>query len=292
MNVCLKEDRLSVAVAARKRRSLIEVQDLEIFVAEHLSPGTHAMRFDLFLLLHVADGMGSCRIDTQEFDLSTGAFYCVYPGQTFVPGRDSFMTGTAIYFAPEFVCPINDDVWRLLHSELFNIYGPCVIVADEEAMVDSVPLLQTMMREYTGDGKLRFEVIRSLLRVLIISLDRNGSGRPEVLRSRYADQVNAFYDLVNKHLLTHKKVSEYARLLGMTANHLNLLVNRVSGFSPKHYIQQQILLEAKRQLRWGGKSMKEIAYGLGYIDTSHFSKFFKNFSGESFTDYRQSNLPA
>ena len=33
--------------------------------------------------------------------------------------------------------------------------------------------------------------------------------------------------------------------------------------------------------------MKEIAYGLGFSDDTHFSKFFKNISGTNFTSFRK-----
>jgi AraC-like DNA-binding protein len=33
--------------------------------------------------------------------------------------------------------------------------------------------------------------------------------------------------------------------------------------------------------------MKEIAYHLGFSDSAHFSKFFKNTTGMNFTDFKK-----
>jgi len=38
---------------------------------------------------------------------------------------------------------------------------------------------------------------------------------------------------------------------------------------------------------FSGGSLKEVAYYLGFDDTSHFSKFFKNKSGINFTDFKK-----
>ena len=49
------------------------------------------------------------------------------------------------------------------------------------------------------------------------------------------------------------------------------------------------MLEAKRQAAYSSLTMKEIAYQLGFDDIAHFSKFFKNVSGSSFTDFKKKN---
>ena len=82
-------------------------------------------------------------------------------------------------------------------------------------------------------------------------------------------------------------VKEYADMLAVTPNYLNEMVKEVSGFTASHHIQQRIILEAKRKVIFEGDSLKEIAYGLGFWDPAHFSKFFKNSSGVNFTDFKK-----
>jgi AraC-like DNA-binding protein len=64
-------------------------------------------------------------------------------------------------------------------------------------------------------------------------------------------------------------------------------VREVSGFTASYHIQQRIILEAKRRAIFEGNSLKEIAYGLGFCDPAHFSKYFKNSAGRNFTDFRK-----
>ena len=53
-------------------------------------------------------------------------------------------------------------------------------------------------------------------------------------------------------------------------------------------INNRIILEAKRLLRYSILSVKEIAFRLGFDDPSYFGKFFKRIVKQSPADYRES----
>jgi YesN/AraC family two-component response regulator len=52
-------------------------------------------------------------------------------------------------------------------------------------------------------------------------------------------------------------------------------------------IAERIIIEAKRELYLTNKSVKEIAYTLGYDDEYYFSRFFKKQADVSPQVYRQ-----
>src|SRR5688572_8942105 len=97
--------------------------------------------------------------------------------------------------------------------------------------------------------------------------------------------VSRFMDHLNKNFATKKLVSDYADDLCISANYLNTIIKKVTGFPASHHIQQCIIREAKRRALYSGAMMKEIAYDLGFNDLAHFSKFFKNYSGSSFSSF-------
>lgn len=68
------------------------------------------------------------------------------------------------------------------------------------------------------------------------------------------------------------------------------LCNSRCGQHLSYYIRQRIVLDAKRQAIYVNASMKEIAYHLGFDDIAHFSKFFKNVSGMSFTEFKKTAM--
>jgi AraC-like DNA-binding protein len=49
------------------------------------------------------------------------------------------------------------------------------------------------------------------------------------------------------------------------------------------------MLEAKRLLHHTYKSVKEIAYEIGFEDLQTFGRFFKNAEGISTTDFKEKN---
>jgi len=59
--------------------------------------------------------------------------------------------------------------------------------------------------------------------------------------------------------------------------------------SPLKVIGERICLEGQRLLRFSDQNMNEISDTLGFIEPSHFSKFFKKHTGLSPIAYRRKN---
>jgi len=120
------------------------------------------------------------------------------------------------------------------------------------------------------------------------SADLNANTLPaSMLLTREAEIVNSFMKLVKTNFMTMKQVSDYAKQLYISANYLNRLIKKNTGYTASYHIQQQIVLEAKKQVKTAGASLKQVAYSLGYDDLSHFSKFFKNNCGMNFTEFKK-----
>lgn len=85
-----------------------------------------------------------------------------------------------------------------------------------------------------------------------------------------------FHSLVEKHFKTQRSVSFYARHLCITANYLGIICKKQYKMSALEFIQERVLLEAKRLLHSSDRSVKEIAFDLGFRNQSYFSYFFKS----------------
>ena len=94
-------------------------------------------------------------------------------------------------------------------------------------------------------------------------------------------------ELLDKNFKEKKMVAEYAAQLLVTPNYLNRIVKKITGFSAGHHIRQRVVLEAKRMGRYSDAGMKEIAYDLGFLDSAHFSRFFKTFGGINFSEFKR-----
>lgn len=95
-----------------------------------------------------------------------------------------------------------------------------------------------------------------------------------------------FRKLVKQHFLMAKSAGQYALMLNISTSYLNEVVKQQTGFTASYWIQQEILLEAKRLLVHTDLSAKEIAYRTGYDDPTYFSRLFKKVAGYSPLDFR------
>ncbi|MBO9693747.1 AraC family transcriptional regulator [Chryseobacterium sp.] len=98
--------------------------------------------------------------------------------------------------------------------------------------------------------------------------------------------VFRFHELVETYYKTQKGVAFYAEELCITPNYLGVLCRKQYKISPLEFIRQRVLLEAKKLLHSSDKSIKEIAFELGFNNFSHFSYFFRSLTGWTPKNYR------
>lgn len=85
----------------------------------------------------------------------------------------------------------------------------------------------------------------------------------------------------------------YAAKLNITKSYLRKICKKTIGLAPSDCIYARLMLEASKLLKDQDKSIKEIAFHLGFKSPSHFSRFFKAQSGLSPDGYRvlQTKVP-
>lgn len=77
------------------------------------------------------------------------------------------------------------------------------------------------------------------------------------------------------------------RQTGLSVAHLNRLVLAERGTSLRKIWDHRRLKQARSLLETSGVPIKEIAYGLGFLSDSHFTKWFKRHVGDNPRAYRE-----
>lgn len=239
-------------------------------------------------IIWIQHGSGSLTADFNTVTFSDNALFCLAPGlcRTLMPHNR--LTGYYLSLSRDFLKLSEGQADLSILSAQHALGNKVLTLQPDVALTfEMQDVIEKMLREYNNYFMLRAEILRSLVRILGIYLTRNTPPDLAVaVNSRDVDMVRRFMTLVERHFATKKKVSEYADELCVTPNYLNQRVKRLSGFPASYHIQQQIVLEAKRQAACSGLRMKEIADALGFQDHAHFSKFFKTYSGMSFSNYK------
>lgn len=185
------------------------------------------------------------------------------------------------------------DDYELLSYDLSAFHA--LVLRNEVAQVDTAflkegkQICEMMYHEFRSDNDYRKQVLRGFLGIFLLHLIRTsslfvyvrGSKRQHIL-------MRKFNALLEQEFKNCKKVSCYANMLSVTPSYLNEIIKQVTGKSVGMHIRERVVLEAVRQAISRGASLKEVAYNLGFSDSAHFSKFFKNVSGMNFSDIKRS----
>jgi AraC-like DNA-binding protein len=98
--------------------------------------------------------------------------------------------------------------------------------------------------------------------------------------------VYRYKKLLNQHVNEFHSLAEYASVLNVSPKYLNECVRDVIGVSAKSMIIEQLELRARHSLKFTDKSVKEIAFDLGFSSPDYFSSFCRKHIGKSPRKYR------
>jgi len=165
-----------------------------------------------------------------------------------------------------------------------NLYRP-----DRSSFRKLYALLTDIFQECTVKREKYWDVIKASLGIFFIELIRSKAKDEDSSnnRSLYANErLDKFLELLETHIFTHKKVSEYAGMLNLSAYQLNAITKRTMGKKCSDIIDEYIILESKRYLLATSNQVNQIAYQLGYEDVSYFIRFFKKHTGQTPDSFR------
>ncbi len=163
-------------------------------------------------------------------------------------------------------------------------------MGDEQATVFN-NIIERIESEYQASLVDREAMLSAYIRILLIEAKRIYC--PKHTTYSVASSIlltKQFLFLVEENFLIQTRVSEYAKQLSITANHLNETVKQTIGKTAGELIRERLLLEAKRWLIHSDLSISEIAHALNFEDPSYFGRFFKRYTHCSPKDFRQQGV--
>lgn len=136
---------------------------------------------------------------------------------------------------------------------------------------------------------LKNEMLQMMLKRMLILCTRLYKEQTELTTfdRNQLDVIREYNYLVEKYFKTKHQVADYAELLHKSPKTLSNLFKKYGNKSPLQIIQDRKILEARRLLQYSDKSIKEIAYEIGYEDLQTFSRFFKKIEGISPSNFKK-----
>ena len=194
-----------------------------------------------------------------------------------------------LLFNREFYCVHTYDSEVSCNGLLFfgSNQTPIILLNQNEVQVLTY-LISVLKDEFDIVDGNREEMLRILLKRFIIRCTR--LAKQQLFKGDISinevDIVRLFNVLVEENYKKLKKVSDYASLMNKSPKTISNIFNQYSELSPLQIIHQRVIIEAKRLFNYTSKSAKEIGQELGFDDAAQFSKFFKNVTGKSISEYR------
>lgn len=149
-------------------------------------------------------------------------------------------------------------------------------------------LISLMLEEYQYFKMGSKDVLRNYLNILLQVLGRNIAADAFVAQLDEKDEkVGLFESLVNENYKESRFPSFYADRLNISVNYLNRICREKRAASSGSIIRERIILEAERLLYHTFKTVKEIAFELGFENVPYFITFFKAKKGFSPEEFRR-----
>lgn len=196
---------------------------------------------------------------------------------------------TAFAFNREFYCmQQHDDEVSCYGILFFGAQSIPIINISQEQLPKFNALYEVFLDEFMQKDTIQGQMLEVLLKKMVIKCTRIAKENVYSQNSNNSqiEIIRKFNLFVEIHFRKLKKVSDYADLLCKSPKTLSNVFALNKQRSPQQIIQDRIILEAKRLLHFSDKSCKEIAFDLGFLEPSHFTKFFKNITKQTPMEYK------
>lgn len=271
-------------IIASKKRDVIMNELVSLTHYDSSEPHRH----NYFEFFYFQNGGGIHLIDFVPFPIESDAIHIVAPGQVHQVKRELDSNGFVFLFDINLF-----DNYKTIENFLIDhtcldveSFKPVYHFNDKIKKSEISFVVNKAWREYNTKEPYKNQLVTNLLAELMLYCMRQKTDSNSLNTNPYHSQYIAFRRLLNSEFKTLKKVTDYAALLNLTEKQLNEIVFKRTGETVSTLIFKQVILEAKRLLNTGMPA-KEVSYALNFLDPGHFSKFFKNQTGISPSEFKK-----
>ena len=267
---------------------------VEVFDANRHFAVKYPHRHDFFEVLYLKKGSGFHVIDGNNYEIKPPCVFFMSRGQAHKLELSQDIEGYLFIFTADFYLLNRADQNRLIEFPFFYTIhqdNPPLQLENESDIRFLEDLFRKGIAEISNQKGYSVEMLRSILD-LILTTCASRYQAPENLMNKGKGQilVKRFFHLLEENHHQNLSLNEYARMIGVTPNHLTQTIKLFTGKTSSEIIKDKQLLEIKRLLVHTSLSVSEIAAQLNFDDQSYFTKFFKRETGLTPFQFRSDAL--
>lgn len=253
----------------------------KIYHLEKDNPFDHIQRLNYYSLIWIQKGNGTLKADFSEYSFKDNMLLSFSPYQPFMLQTKSNIIGVVIHFHPDFFCIHKHHKEVACDGVLFNnIYNSPTVQVEDKDVASLQIIVKQLEEEMKRPALAQYELLFSYLKIFLITASRlKTEQQPPEKNTDNTNEAPFILQNLKNYIETHYKTkhsaSEYATMLAITPKALAKLTKTHYNKTLTDLISERIIIEAKRELYLTNKTIKEIAFELGYTDEYYFSRFFK-----------------
>ena len=174
---------------------------------------------------------------------------------------------------------------NLNQYEVFQPNGTPVFELTDEQVKTISSVYDRMFEEINSDYIHKYDVLRNLVFELLhvamkmqptAKFDKHPINASQRIATMFLELLERQFPIDENHQqVKMRTASDFASQLNVHVNHLNRAVKDTAEKTTSQIIAERILQEAKILLKHSPWNVSEIAYALGFTETTHFNNFFK-----------------
>ena len=262
-------------------------------IDQHLNDDETFNRLTYHRIFFVETGAGYLSIDNNVFELHDNSIFLLSKGQIYAFSDQTSVMGFSISFGDCFwqkTPPSASNCKAVLFN---NTSANPYLKPNTTEVVELLFLFNALLSEYCGPQYInQMDALAAFLKIIMIKLanvkltaEATFDSQDYILYRKFMEMLSAQFD-------QYHAVSDYAKMLHISARRLSELCKRCSGIKAKEIINGQLIAEAKRLLQFSAITVKEIAYALHFNSAEQFSHFFKKNTKLSPLNYRNQFVDA
>jgi AraC-like DNA-binding protein len=273
---------------------LVSVLDLN-----NAEPRKHTrLRYEFYTIFLKKIYCGDLRYGLNNYDYEEGTLIFLAPGQVIGQNSEEYYQpqGIALVFHPDLIA--GTSLAKHITDYHFFSYAvnEALHLSDQERKIILDCLAKIEYELQHGIDKHSKQLIVSNIELFLnyctrfydrqfITRDNANKG----ILEKFEDLLNSFFASQKPYSVGLPSVTYCADELHLSANYFGDLIKKETGKSAQEYIQSKVIEVAKDKIWNIDKSIGEIAYELGFKYPQHFTRLFKQKTGVTPNEYRNSN---
>lgn len=246
---------------------------------EHNPENVHQLEFNM--LIFFTNGKSKHLVDFVWHEVSNSTLLYLSKGQVTAFNFTNDLRGYIILFTEEyFKKQLNrlpkETIIRLFTSHLFS---PKIQIPKNSNVNDYATLLfEEFYKEKDAFNKVN--IIDYLFNIIFSKLEQ--LKKHQTFHVKETDKLETFLKfktLLEANYKQSRNADFYAKKMHITYKHLNVISKEIVNRTAKQFIDDFIILEAKRQLINSTIKSTELAFLMGFEEPTNFVKYFKKHTG-------------